>query len=64
MVSAIACLVSSTIFHTVKDMNKEVSENFNKLDYAGISILIAGSNTSPIYYILYCDEYACKRYIY
>lgn len=56
MITAIICLGSSTIFHSFKDMNVRVSELFYKLDFAGISILIAGSNTPPIYYSFYCEE--------
>ena len=28
---------------------------FNRLDYAGINILIAGSSICPLYYGMYCD---------
>ena len=49
----------SSTYHLFKDYKYMVKKTLVRLDYAGISILIAGSNTPPIYYSLYCDETTC-----
>ena len=36
-------------------INIETYVLFSRLDYAGISILIAGSGFPPLYYGLYCN---------
>jgi len=54
--SAIFCLGSSTIFHFLKDFSETISYSLSRLDYGGISILIAGSNIPPIYYAFFCPE--------
>mmetsp|Transcript_27474 Transcript_27474/g.26554 ORF Transcript_27474/g.26554 Transcript_27474/m.26554 type:complete len:81 (-) Transcript_27474:287-529(-) len=36
----------------------------SRIDYAGISVLIAGSNMPPIYYAFYCPEYKTLRILY
>lgn len=35
-------------------MSKATSDKLSRLDYAGISMMIAGSNMPPIYYAMYC----------
>jgi predicted membrane channel-forming protein YqfA (hemolysin III family) len=60
MVSAIFCLGCSALYHQFKDSNEVVNKTLARLDYAGISILIAGSNTVPLYYILFCEPMHCK----
>lgn len=55
MVSAIICLGCSTFFHLYKDHSEKYSRLLSRLDYGGISILIAGSNTPPIIYSFYCE---------
>lgn len=49
---AIACLSMSAFFHLCFVHSKEFSEFLARLDYAGISLLIAGS-CFPIYYYSY-----------
>lgn len=55
LVSAIICLGSSAIFHWFSAHSKNMFEFLNRLDYAGISILIAGSCYPPYYYFFYCE---------
>ncbi|ORY39605.1 pPR-type GPCR protein [Rhizoclosmatium globosum] len=55
MVSAIACMGLSAAFHTFHCHSFKVSKAWNKLDFAGIAGLIAGSNIPFIYYGFYCE---------
>lgn len=56
MVSAIFCLGCSAIYHLFKDYDPRVNHYLARMDYAGISMLIAGSNTPPIWYAFFCEE--------
>ena len=60
IMGAVCCLLFSAVFHLLKDHSLAASERLARLDYAGISILIAGSNMPPIYYSMYCYENHCK----
>ena len=60
IMGAVCCLGFSATFHHFKDMSRETSERLSRLDYAGISMLIAGSNMPPIYYSFYCQPLHCK----
>ena len=60
MVCAIICMGSSALYHLLKDHSYQFQKKFVKIDYAGISVMIAGCNTSPIYYSFFCDEMHCK----
>jgi predicted membrane channel-forming protein YqfA (hemolysin III family) len=54
--SAIACLSFSATFHLCFVHSKNLSAFLARLDYAGISILIAGSCYPPYYYLFYCSS--------
>lgn len=54
ILSALTCLMCSTIYHLFCDMNPAISIKLRHFDYAGISILISGSAFAIIYYSLYC----------
>ena len=52
----------STSFHLFYPMSGskfililEAYQVFNRLDYAGINILMAGSTFGPLYYGMYCN---------
>jgi predicted membrane channel-forming protein YqfA (hemolysin III family) len=60
LMSAICCLGCSSLYHLFKDMHEECNHTLARLDYCGISILIAGSSTSPIYYSFFCEENKCN----
>lgn len=60
---AITCLSFSMMFHTVLCHSESVHKLFNKLDYAGISILTIGSFIPWIYYGFYCDFFLKVVYI-
>lgn len=59
MFSAIMCMGLSSIYHLFKDYKKHCNHFLSRMDYAGISLLIAGSNTPPIYYSLFCEDITC-----
>ena len=56
MVCAIICLGSSAVYHLFKDHSEMVHKTLVRVDYAGISIMIAGSNTPPLFYSFFCQE--------
>ena len=49
------CLGMSATFHTVSNHSPTVAKMWNQLDYAGISLLIAGSFIPSIYYGFWCN---------
>ena len=55
LISAIICLSFSAIFHLFCALDQEAHEFLNRMDYAGISILIAGSCYPPYFYFFYCN---------
>ena len=57
---AIMCLGFSTLFHLFKDHSQGYSDFLIRLDYAGIALMIAGSNMPPLYYSFYCQPMHCK----
>lgn len=56
LVCAIFCLCCSSTFHLFVAYGAKVGDILNRLDYAGISILIAGSCYPPYYYMFYCNS--------
>eukprot|EP00823_Brevimastigomonas_motovehiculus_P002471 TRINITY_DN1507_c0_g1_i1.p1 TRINITY_DN1507_c0_g1~~TRINITY_DN1507_c0_g1_i1.p1 ORF type:complete len:453 (+),score=28.10 TRINITY_DN1507_c0_g1_i1:61-1419(+) len=54
IVSAILCCLFSSVFHLFTSASESVSAYLQRLDYAGISLLISGSNIPVIYYGFYC----------
>jgi adiponectin receptor len=52
---ALLCLSCSATFHWFCAHSKHVHEFLNRLDYAGISILISGSCIPPYFYFFYCE---------
>ena len=62
MACAIICMGASTTFHLLKDHSHKMSSSLAKVDYAGISIMIAGSSTPPYYYSFFCEEMHCKPF--
>jgi adiponectin receptor len=57
LASAIICLGFSAVFHLFSALGKETNNFLNRMDYAGISILIAGSCYPPYFYFLYCEPF-------
>ncbi len=57
LTSAIICLGSSAIFHWFSAHSPKINDILARLDYAGISILIAGSCFPPYYYFFYCEPF-------
>ncbi|KAL6249507.1 hypothetical protein RBB50_003360 [Rhinocladiella similis] len=49
------CLGMSATFHTVSNHSPAVARMWNQLDYAGISLLIAGSFIPSVYYGFWCN---------
>ena len=56
LISALFCLGCSTIFHLFSAHSKKVGNILNRLDYAGISILVAGSCFPVCYYMFCCSK--------
>jgi adiponectin receptor len=63
MVSAVICLTCSATFHLMFVHSKPVYFFLSRLDYAGITILIAGSFYPLIYYAFYCQPWARRVYL-
>lgn len=61
---AICCLGFSAIFHLFKDHRPKTAEWLVRLDYAGISLMIAGSNMPPLFYSFYCKPMHSKIIIF
>ena len=61
IVSAMICLMCSSIFHLFSAHSMIMNKRLSTLDYAGISILVAGSFYPIIYYPFYC--YPCIIYL-
>jgi len=57
LIGAISCLSMSTVFHLFFVKSKELSEFLARFDYAGISLLIAGSCFPIYYYSYFCKEF-------
>jgi adiponectin receptor len=57
---AVSCLSMSSLFHLYFVHSKDTSEFLARLDYAGISLLIAGSCFPIYYYSYFC--FNCKKY--
>lgn len=57
LISAVICMGISATFHLFYCHGPKCNRVFSRLDYAGISLLIGGTNLSPNYYALYCKEF-------
>lgn len=60
--TAILCLAFSTCYHTLACHSHQVLILVCKLDYCGISLLIAGSIVPCLYYAFYCSFYSQITY--
>ena len=54
LLGGITCLGMSATFHLFIAHSHKVNNLFNRLDYAGIALLIVGSSYPPNYYLFYC----------
>ncbi len=61
--SAILCLSFSSTYHLIGIMSKKINSFSSRLDYGGISILIAGSCYPPYYYFFHCDYFFRNIYL-
>jgi adiponectin receptor len=61
--TAIFCLGSSSIFHLINTVSAKIHTIFSRLDYAGISILIAGSTYPPYFYFFHCEHFLRNAYL-
>jgi channel protein (hemolysin III family) len=64
MASAIICLSFSSFFHLFTCYNHNINNYLSRLDYGGISFLIAGSCMPPYFYCFYCPETKLYAYLY
>ena len=63
LTSAIICLSFSALFHLMGTLSKETFNIFSRLDYAGISLLIAGSCYPPYFYFFHCEPFLRNAYL-
>ena len=61
--TAIVCLSLSATFHLFQTHSKTVNTITSRLDYAGISILIAGSCYPPYFYFFQCETFIRNAYL-
>jgi len=61
ILSGVCVCVFSTICHSFGCICEKTDRFFLTLDLAGISIMIAGSSTPPLYYGFYCEEDTFNR---
>lgn len=60
---AIFCLICSTVYHLFSCHCEQTNNILNRIDYAGISILIAGSCYPPYFYFFYCSSFFSMFYV-
>ncbi|CAI5737038.1 unnamed protein product [Peronospora destructor] len=63
MASAVICLTCSAVFHLMFVVSRSAFTFLSRLDYAGITILIAGSFYPMIYYSFYCHPWLRSAYL-
>ncbi|TMW63886.1 hypothetical protein Poli38472_014796 [Pythium oligandrum] len=63
MVSAVICLTCSATFHLLFVYSKPAYFFLSRLDYAGITVMIAGSFYPMIYYSFYCHPWILRLYL-
>ncbi|KAL0585111.1 hypothetical protein ABG067_005007 [Albugo candida] len=63
MISAVVCLSCSATFHLLFVYSKPVYFFLSRLDYAGITIMIAGSFYPLVYYSFYCHPWIWRMYL-
>uniref|UniRef100_M4BRW2 Uncharacterized protein n=1 Tax=Hyaloperonospora arabidopsidis (strain Emoy2) TaxID=559515 RepID=M4BRW2_HYAAE len=63
MASAVICLTCSAVFHLMFVVSRTAYTLLSRLDYAGITILIAGSFYPMIYYSFYCHPWQRSVYL-
>ncbi|CEG39119.1 adiponectin receptor [Plasmopara halstedii] len=63
MASAVICLTCSAIFHLMFVVNRPTYMFLSRVDYAGITILIAGSFYPLVYYSFYCHPWLRSVYL-
>lgn len=56
LLTAVFCLGSSTIFHWFHPKNPSLCKILNRIDLAGVSILIYGSSVGALFYCFYCKK--------
>jgi adiponectin receptor len=56
LVGASACLGMSATYHLFEPLGRTKARFLQRLDYAGISILIFTSVVAPIFYVFFCDQ--------
>ena len=64
MVAALLWFSMSTFFHWFWCWNENVNSFLSRLDYGGISFLIAGSWMPPYFYMFYCQDTILFAYLY
>ena len=63
IVSAILCFACSTTYHLFNCHSPATKSVLVRLDYGGISFLVAGSFYPYVYYLFYCEEQVTWVYL-
>ncbi|KAL8964651.1 MAG: hypothetical protein Q9183_004304, partial [Haloplaca sp. 2 TL-2023] len=63
LLGALACMVFSTIYHTLMNHSQAVADLTKQFDYMGITCLIYGSFVPTIYYIFTCETQLMRTYM-
>ena len=61
--SAFLCLAFSTAYHLLCSISVEINTVLSRFDYAGISLLIAGSCYPPYSYFFHCEPFLRGAYL-
>jgi adiponectin receptor len=61
--SALTCMISSTLYHLLRQTSPDIYRATIIFDYLGIAFLIFGSFASALFYIFYCEPMYMKMYI-
>lgn len=56
MLSAVFCMLCSAAYHTLLAVSPNMSARMQRLDFAGICLLITGSSVPIIYYGFFCSS--------
>lgn len=62
LLSAMACLGCSATYHTVACHSERTALSYNRLDYAGIVLLIVGSNVPALHFGFHCHPHLRTLY--
>ena len=63
LLSALVCLLNSTIYHTFNSLSSSANKYLLRLDYSGVNFLIFGTTIPLNYYGFYCNKKYATVYL-